>query len=285
MNPIQSLHATSAVPVDQRWADQLQQNFISYFRHFAGLPGVTFTEGTVTWSASRGAPGSMILGTHVADTDIDQQIDKTLSEIGRHTDTVDWMVFPSCRPTDLGGRLHNRGAAGGPNGEWMLYGKIGGPGGNWMWLDLATLGVPPTTPDGFHVKQVLDQTMFEEWTAINARGFGADDYNAYHAAYSRHGFGQEAEAIHFIGYLGEEPVTSSTLLVAGGSASVYNVSTPTELRRQGFGGAITHAALREARNRGHDWSWIWSSDLGKSVYAKLGFVLTDFGIREYQWKK
>ena len=52
--------------------------------------------------------------------------------------------------------LRQRDEAG---GEWMLYGNIGGPGGNWMWLDLTTLGVSPTTPAGFHVKQVINQAM------------------------------------------------------------------------------------------------------------------------------
>lgn len=65
----------------------------------------------------------------------------------------------------------------------------------------------------------------------------------------------------------------------------YNVFTPPELRCQGFGSAVTYAALQRAHNRGYCTSWIWSSSLGKSVYASLGFVVTDFGVRKYQWKK
>jgi len=57
------------------------------------------------------------------------------------------------------------------------------------------------------------------------------------------------------------------------------------LRRQGFGAAITLAALQHARALGHRWTWIWASSLGRSVYEKLGFVMADFGVREYQWKK
>ena len=90
---------------------------------------------------------------------------------------------------------------------------------------------------------------------------------------------------HFAGLPGitfsEEEVT----WIAGGSASTYNVSTPTVQRRRGFGGAVAHAALQVARDRGYRSTWIWSSPLGKSVYAGLGFVVTNFGIREYQWKK
>lgn len=273
-------------PASKREAiDQVQENFIAYFRIFAGLSGITFIEDDITWIASQGLPGSMVLSTQLSSAEADQQIDETLRQIGQHTSEVDWFVFPGCQPADLGERLVVRGEAGGPNGEWMLYGNIGGPGGTWMWADLTALPASPPVPDGFHVKQVVDQEMFNGWAMINARGFGSSDFSAFHAAYSRHGFGPDAQALHFTGYLEDEAVTSATLLMAGGSASVYNVSTPTELRRQGFGGAITHAALRLAHDRGYRTSWIWSSSLGKGVYAKLGFVVTDFGIREYQWKK
>jgi len=68
--------------------------------------------------------------------------------------------------------------------------------------------------------------------------------------------------------------------LAEGSASVYNGFTPTELRRKGLGSAITHAALRQAYNRGYHASKIWPSPLEKGVYARLGFVVTDFGVCE-----
>lgn len=266
---------------------QVQDNFITYFRLFAGLPSITFVEeDAVTWITSQGdAPGCMVLSTQLSSHEAEQKIDETLRQIGQHTDAVDWFVFPDCQPPDIGERLRKRGESGGPDVEWMLYGDIGGPGGNWMWADLTVLADSPSAPDGFHVKRVTNQALFDEWTEINAKGFGSDDYSSFHAAYSRHGFGPDAQAIHFIGYLDDAPVTSATLLIAGGSASVYNVSTPTELRRQGFGGAITHTALQHARGTGYQETWIWSSNLGKSVYAKLGFMMTDFGIREYQWKK
>jgi hypothetical protein len=66
---------------------------------------------------------------------------------------------------------------------------------------------------------------------------------------------------------------------------MYDISTPLASRRQGFGSAITWAMMQEARKRGYDYAWIWSSPMGKSVYSKLGFVAADFGIREYQWHR
>ena len=267
--------------------EQVQENLITYFRLFAGLPGITHTEADVTWFVStRGLPGNHVLRTDLSDTSADRRIDEVISEIGQQADQFDWFVFPNCRPADLGARLAARGAAGGPDGTWQLAGQVGGPGGTWMIADLAMRSAPPPVPPGFHIKPVQDRGMLREWQQISVKGFGSkDDYQIFYDVYARHGFGPEAQALHFIGYLADEPVTSSTLLLAGGSASVYNVSTPEALRRQGFGGAITYAALEAAQARGYRSAWIWSSALGRGVYRKLGFAVTDFGIREYQWQR
>ncbi len=267
-------------------ARRVQANFTTYFRLFAGLPDIQFSEtDDVTWIASRGLPGSLVLSTRFMDTDPVLRIDETLRQMGQHCSQPDWFVFPDCRPTDLGAALVTVGNAGGPDGGWMLYGNIGAQPGTWMMIELDKLSAPPPTPHGFHVEQVTDGVMFDEWAKINARGFGGADYSSFRAAYARHGFGDDAQIVHFIGYVDDEAVTSSSLLADGDSASVYNVSTPKELRRQGLGGAITHAALKHAHEANYRRSWIWSSALGKSVYARLGFTVVDFGIREYQWKK
>jgi GNAT superfamily N-acetyltransferase len=160
-----------------------------------------------------------------------------------------------------------------------------GLGGTWMLADLtAFLPSTPSIPDNFHIQLVCDTTMLEAWKQISAEGFGGNT-QIYYDAYARHGFGSDACSLHYIGYLDDQAVTSSTLLLAGGIASVYDVSTPPALRRQGFGGAITFATLQEARQRGYKHAWIWSSQMGKSVYSKLGFVAADFGVREYRWRK
>ncbi|MBI3960331.1 MAG: hypothetical protein HY328_16075 [Chloroflexi bacterium] len=264
----------------------VQENFIIYFRIFAGLPDITFVEEeSATWITSPGLPGSQVMKTNFAPDSTAEQIDETLRSVGQHVDAVDWMVWPDDQPDNLGELLAERGAVGGPGGEWMLYGNIGKQPGTWLVIDLDNLPANVPVANGFHVEQVADEAQFDVWVEINARGFGGGDYSAFHAAYLRHGFGDDAQAIHFVGYLGDEPVTSSTLLIAGGSASAYNISTPVALRGQGYGSAITRATLQAARQRGYANSWIWSSPMGRSVYQKLGFVVTDFGIREYQWKK
>jgi hypothetical protein len=266
--------------------DQMQENLIAYFRLFAGLPGITFVEEDVFWLVSpQDAPGSHVLRAHFSDDTVERRIDEVISQIGQYTDQVDWLVFPASQPADLGQHLEARGLAGGPDGSWELVGKIGGPGGTWMLANLEALPAAPAIPDDFYIEYVDNPKMLEAWIQISAEGFGGGNYQKLHQAYARHGFGPEAFSLHYIGYLAGRPVTSSTLLLAGGIASIYDVSTPIALRRQGFGSAITWATLQEAKKRGYNYAWIWSSPLGKSVYSKLGFIAADFGIREYQWHK
>ena len=57
------------------------------------------------------------------------------------------------------------------------------------------------------------------------------------------------------------------------------------LAKLGLGGALTHALVREIRNRGYKDTWIWASNIAKSVYQKLGYVEADFGLREHSWFK
>jgi len=281
-------------PCPRAKEDQIQENMIAYFRLFAGLPGVTFVEEDVTWVASKGAPGNQILRTRLLDgispAALDQRIDELMRQIGQITDAMDWFVFPGCQPVKLGERVAARGLAGGPDGAWTLIGQIGGPGGNWMLADLASLVPAPPLTDSlgakqFHVKYVDNHTMLAAWQQISAEGFEASDYQSFYAAYARHGFGADAFSLHYIGYLDDTPVTSATLLLAGGIAGIFDVSTPVAYRRQGLGSAITWAMLQEAQKRGYADAYVWSSNLGKGVYPRVGFVPVELGLREYQWQK
>jgi GNAT superfamily N-acetyltransferase len=253
--------------------DRMQENLIAYFRMFADLPGATFVERDVTWFVNaEGEPGNHILRTQILGDAIDRRIDEILGEVGQYADRIDWLVFPACRPASLGKHLEARGMQAGLGGTWMLAD-----------LEQAQPSAP-LAPGAFHIQQVRDTAMLDAWKRTSADGFGGDT-QIFYDAYARHGFGPGAVSLHYIGYLGDQPVTSSTLLLAGGIAGIYDVSTPPSRRRQGFGGAITHAMMHEARRHGYKQAWIWSSAIGKSVYSKLGFVAADFGVREYQWRK
>jgi hypothetical protein len=55
--------------------------------------------------------------------------------------------------------------------------------------------------------------------------------------------------------------------------------------RQGFSRALMVALMSEIRSRGDKDTWMWSSNMAKSLYQKLGYVDADFGLREYSCNK
>jgi GNAT superfamily N-acetyltransferase len=257
---------SGATPVDR-----MQENMVAYFRLFAGLPGVTVADEDVFWLVSeRGEPGNHVLRTRISGDAAQRRIAAILEQIGRHTDHIDWLVFPGCRPADLGARLEARGMPGRLAGTWML----------------ADMPVRPdafSVPQRFRVEQVRSPEMLAAWKDVSEAGFGVD-VQIHAEAYARHGFGPEAISLHYIGYLDAAPVTSATLLLAGGIAGIYDVSTPPAFRGQGFGSAISLAMLHEAHAHGYRQAWVWSSQMGKRVYERVGFVAADFGVREYPWR-
>jgi ribosomal protein S18 acetylase RimI-like enzyme len=160
----------------------------------------------------------------------------------------------------------------------------GGSGGNWLWTDLTSLGANTTVPDHFRIEQVRNDQMLAEWVRVSEAGFGSE-LAMFYDAYARHGYGPNAFSLHYIGYLDDTPVTTGTLLDAGGCASIYDVSTPPAFRHRGFGRALTHALMQEIRDRDYADTWIWSSNMAKSIYRKLGYVNADFGLREHSWQR
>ena len=159
---------------------QIQQNFITYLRLFAGLPGIRFGDEDVTWfiNDNGGSPGNMVLGTQLPAETADQELDRLLHHIGQPAEPIHWLRFPACRPADLGQRLEARG--------W-----VSDPGATWMTASLAAFADAPTTPGSFTVQQVVDNAMLEEWKQLSSAGFEMD-IQIDHDAYARHGFGPAA---------------------------------------------------------------------------------------------
>lgn len=254
---------------------KIQDNLIAYMRLFAGLPGMVMKEQSgpdedIFWFVSHlPAPGDGILKVRWGEEGVEERIDRLFGEIGQHVEQIDWLIYPGDRPASLGRRLEARGMP-------------GGLAGNWLWADLTDLPPAPAAPDGFRIAQVRDDRAMGVWLAASEAGFQGE-LGCFYDAYARHGYGPGAFSLHYIGYLGDTPVTSATLLDAGGTAAVYDLSTLPDYRRQGLGGALTRFLLAETRRRGYAETWIWASNMARSLYKTLGFVDADFGIREHKW--
>jgi GNAT superfamily N-acetyltransferase len=171
-----------------------------------------------------------------------------------------WHVGPAMRPAWLGQRL----LAHGFTYEWDDIG---------MAAVLSALNADLSTPAGISVERVRDARALATWAYVLSLGFGEGEKEAnwVHETYRRIGLGDDVPWRHYLARLGGEPAATSSLFVAAGVAGIYFVSTAPAYRRRGIGAAITLAALQDARSMGYRISVLGASEMGYSVYRRLGF--------------
>jgi GNAT superfamily N-acetyltransferase len=178
-----------------------------------------------------------------------------------------WVVSPSTQPRDLGRYLEAQG---------FICAFRGVPG---MALDLGAFVEPRTTPDGLSIDPVSDLQTLRQWLHPVAVSFDfqAPIVSAHLAMFSSQGFGlagAPGPAVPWqllVGLDRGEPVAASRLFCAAGVAGIYHVATLPEARGQGFGTAVTLAALRAGRDLGYRVAILTASGEGYSLYLRLGF--------------
>lgn len=202
----------------------------------------------------------------------DQAIAASIERMGARGVPGTWHVGPSMRPADLGARLTAHGFS-------YAGDEVG------MAADLSRLPAEIAAPPGFIVERVRDQAALDIWAHTLGLGFGEGQREAAWVGdmYQRTGLGDDVPWRHYLGRLDRAPVATASLFLGAGVAGIYFVFTAEAARRKGIGGAITHAALRDALALGYHTGVLGASELGRSVYARLGFQeCCRIGI--YEWR-
>ncbi len=75
----------------------------------------------------------------------------------------------------------------------------------------------------------------------------------------------------YLGRVEAEAVTTAIGYRTGRDGGIFNVATPAEHRRHGYGAAITAFATRSLFESGADLAWLQTSPIGERVYYRLGF--------------
>jgi ribosomal protein S18 acetylase RimI-like enzyme len=79
----------------------------------------------------------------------------------------------------------------------------------------------------------------------------------------------------YVGEAGGQPVTTGLGVTLGSSVAIFNIATPPEHRRRGYGGAVTARAVADGLAAGAKWSALQSSTDGYEVYERLGFRMLE----------
>lgn len=142
-----------------------------------------------------------------------------------------------------------------------------------MWISLEALPDLDLGSD-VTIEPAISVAAVGEASLVAAAGFGLAPSIAAPLTdlFSRVG-DQPASPSHvFLACLDGRPVASALAVVAGEAVAIYNVATLPHARGRGIGSAITLAALHDGLSRGATLGVLESSELGYSVYRRLGFL-------------
>jgi GNAT superfamily N-acetyltransferase len=142
-----------------------------------------------------------------------------------------------------------------------------------MAADMLALNEGLPAPPGLTVEQVADVGTLKQFCHVFKVGFGWPDFveDAWLDLFASVGLGAQSPMRHYLGRLEGEPVATMSLFLGAGVAGIYCVATVPDARRQGIGTAMTLAVLREARALGYRVGILEASEMGFSVYHKVGF--------------
>ena len=168
-----------------------------------------------------------------------------------------WRIGPATRPQDLGKHLEEHG--------FINEGQEPG-----MAVELEKLNEEVPVPSGLTIERVGSAEGLQQWSQTGVAGFGWPGFVA-EAIYDLMSHADAETTLAYLGWLNDEPVATSLLVLAAGVAGIYNVATIPEARRQGIGTLMTLLPLREARMRGYRVGILSASEMGVGVYRRLGF--------------
>lgn len=170
-----------------------------------------------------------------------------------------WQVTPSSQPENLGEQLIHQG---GKLSESMPY----------MALQLDDIR-RDSIPSDFHCETVRTHEMLYTWTSIycHARAYPESTDRLFNIL-SDLDLGESSPLQLILGYLGDGPVATYSVLMGSEVAGFYSLSTLPDARGQGLGTAISIAATDFAIDRGYKTAILLSEPMSRNLCKRLGFV-------------
>ena len=195
----------------------------------------------------------------LAPESVDDAIDAAISRCKTNNVPMMWWTGPATQPADLGEKLIDRG-----------FHQSNSPG---MAADLNVLPENPEYPEDLVIKLVDNDEDLESWCRVMCEAFGMPDFvgTALFDLYQSMGYESQLPLSNYLGFINNEAVAVSSLLLGAGVAGIYNVATIESARRKEIGAAMTIKPLLDARSQGYRVGILHSSEMGFKMYSSLGF--------------
>jgi GNAT superfamily N-acetyltransferase len=250
----------------------VEQILSDCFRSFASFPGGALVERDGAFGVRTRVPISFFSGIASTSLTTDDEVDE-VSAIFREAKTpFRWWLTPSTKPAHLETLLLERRFR-------HVYDARG------MVADLSKAPLDAPVPAGTTIRRVTSAREFDAYIEIFMEAFAryAHERELWRGAFEHFGFEESSPWTHYVGFAGDDPVSTTSLLAAGDLAGIYNVATVPRARGRGIGRAVTLAAMRRGRELGASRAVLQSSEMGYGVYLAIGFE-DICPLRLYDWR-
>ncbi len=254
----------------------IEANLLSWLEVFAVLEGAVTDHSHGMKRTITNIPMSLfnsIMDARLEPESVKPAIEYVLADARARNVPVLWWIGPSTRPADLAASLLSSGFS--PDED--------GPG---MAVELDSLNEHLPAADGVTILPANDDASWSAWCEAMAAGYEIPAARADFAKEHWHNLLSKAPVQMISSYTAwkqNQPVATSLLMLGGGVAGIYAVSTIPAERRKGIGAQVTLHALKAARDLGYKLGILQSSEMGFRVYSSLGFR-EYCRITSYRWK-
>jgi GNAT superfamily N-acetyltransferase len=237
-------------------------NFIQFFLRLEQSSVVRFSRGTgwVRWHTDIPHPWfNAVLSGTIPEADAPAVIQDTLAYFAQHeVNGFTWWFERDAPHVHIDQHLLSAG----------FQKTAGSP---MMAVPLDSLESPASASPKFAIQRVESEADLALYCQTFVVGYGLPQFWADSFTSLLASLGLSDPLRHYIGFYDGQPVATATMFLAAGVAGIYNVATLPAARGKGYGGAITSAPLFEARRLGYRAGILQSSEMGFSVYNRLGF--------------